>query len=497
VNPDQVAARYDSRPGYRLVDYGRVGLPIYRVTVIALTLLRKSLDPIEEFILRTVNAGLSRTSDIAGLLGLNAHIVEGAIANLIRSEQLYTQQSEEETINVVLTEKGQNTVRDQEEVKPAEQSLPFTYDGLIRTPKWYGEMELLPPRELRERGIPEVRSIPARGPELHELNVRDVAAVMSLAMGPRESPRSLLRLRSIERRQSLFMEAIALAYRSGETGAIQIGFAIDGRLSEEHELAAARAGALDKMRIFRGLKMGGDEGILKDIVGKDIAAQLPEAELPEAIRVEAARARGELIKAEEDLAAIDSADYEAEAREAVERAKEALSLIDEKLAGARVRPLAVYEHPALLRAAVDGVTERLVIISPWIRRSVVTKEFLKSLEDAVKRGATVYIGHGLGDADQEEKAWDRDARSELEALSKEHEGLHVKRLGDTHAKILIKDHDFFVISSFNWLSFKGDPKRTFREEWGTYVGIRGLVDKFFEQMKTRFVGSDSSGEANK
>ena len=60
------------------------------------------------------------------------------------------------------------------------------------------------------------------------------------------------------------------------------------------------------------------------------------------------------------------------------------------------------------------------------------------------------------------------------------------RLGDTHAKILIKDDDWLVITSFNWLSFRGDPKRTFREEWGTRVAIPDQVAAYALKILERF-----------
>ena len=67
--------------------------------------------------------------------------------------------------------------------------------------------------------------------------------------------------------------------------------------------------------------------------------------------------------------------------------------------------------------------------------------------------------------------------------------LEVRRLGDTHAKVLIKDSDFFVITSFNWLSFRGDPSKPFREEWGTMVRDPTLVDDFYSEIVKRFSGT--------
>jgi phosphatidylserine/phosphatidylglycerophosphate/cardiolipin synthase-like enzyme len=59
-------------------------------------------------------------------------------------------------------------------------------------------------------------------------------------------------------------------------------------------------------------------------------------------------------------------------------------------------------------------------------------------------------------------------------------------LGDTHAKILISDAKFAVTTSFNWLSFKGDRDRTFRDERGTLVSDPQKIDELFDSYRSRF-----------
>jgi len=60
-------------------------------------------------------------------------------------------------------------------------------------------------------------------------------------------------------------------------------------------------------------------------------------------------------------------------------------------------------------------------------------------------------------------------------------------LGDTHAKILISDTKFAVVTSFNWLSFKGDPHRTFRDERGTLVSDPQKINELFNDLIERFL----------
>jgi hypothetical protein len=57
---------------------------------------------------------------------------------------------------------------------------------------------------------------------------------------------------------------------------------------------------------------------------------------------------------------------------------------------------------------------------------------------------------------------------------------NLARLKNTHAKILIFDQTW-VATSFNWLSFRGDPSRTYRMEEGTMVRIPTLVDREYER----------------
>lgn len=57
------------------------------------------------------------------------------------------------------------------------------YDGLLRKPKWYGGTASLKPNEAKERGLPQLKAIPARGPTADEVSAADVSEVIRLAVG--------------------------------------------------------------------------------------------------------------------------------------------------------------------------------------------------------------------------------------------------------------------------------------------------------------------------
>ena len=50
---------------------------------------------------------------------------------------------------------------------------------------------------------------------------------------------------------------------------------------------------------------------------------------------------------------------------------------------------------------------------------------------------------------------------------------------------MISDEKFVVITSFNWLSFKGDPNRGFRQETGVYSEDINLINERINNLNNR------------
>jgi phosphatidylserine/phosphatidylglycerophosphate/cardiolipin synthase-like enzyme len=96
--------------------------------------------------------------------------------------------------------------------------------------------------------------------------------------------------------------------------------------------------------------------------------------------------------------------------------------------------------------------------------------FLDALAAALARGVKVWIAYGLGEqgdrGEGREQSWDwTEAEERLEAVAKQYpDGFKLANLGNTHEKILLRDADFVVSGSFNWLSFRADPRRKLRHE---------------------------------
>lgn len=78
-------------------------------------------------------------------------------------------------------------------------------------------------------------------------------------------------------------------------------------------------------------------------------------------------------------------------------------------------------------------------------------------------------------------------------LADEFANFELRRFGNTHEKVLVKDSEFIVLTSFNWLSFRGDPSRELRYERGIKVTDPSYVEKEYALLEARFRAKPSRG----
>lgn len=450
MTTEEVVERFaDARPGFVLASYAEVGLPYYRIRLRLQVLEHKAVGPLEEYSLRAVAAGITDPANMQQALGLDANVVQATIVALVEREALsieHTDETADESLG--LTPRGEDLLADAVQVVSSERIVDIDFDGLLREPTPFLS-QYLEPRQLGERGIREVPPHPARRPDEVELrtHVASIEEIARQAGGPRQQLSDVLAVRGIERRLRIFQPAIALVYRAegSRRSQGQVVFAVGGQLSERHAQVFAEAGLGRKLGIAkRGIEDA--RTMASRILGPELVEQLDAP----------------TVSAESQPAAVAAG------------------------GGTGVRTVQTYEHPAILSEALGTSRERLLLVSPWLRRAVVNATFLAKLEGALKRGVKVYLGWGMSASEAASPDADQDVLASLSDLSRQHEQFHFKRLGRTHAKVLICDRRFVVVTSFNWLSFKGDPKRTFRDERGTMVAIEAHVDEQFDSLSPRF-----------
>ncbi len=96
-----------ARPGYELASFKEAGLPVYLLTVRVLTLEKKPLGPIEEGVLKAVDAGLNTSEDVSAFLGLSLNVLVPVLAGLNTTELInYLKGSGQEQALISVTTRG-------------------------------------------------------------------------------------------------------------------------------------------------------------------------------------------------------------------------------------------------------------------------------------------------------------------------------------------------------------------------------------------------------
>lgn len=462
MTPEDIARLHaDAHSGYELVSYGEVGLPFFELRLRAEVLERKRIDPFAEFVLRSIAVGVDEPADMQALLGIGSRVLDTTLVSLMSRDLVALTEGD----HVELTVEGETVMGDAMQIEPEEVDLRVIFDPLLKdVVEPYGDY--LQPRELKERGIKEI-SVPTKLiPELHQIDVRDVERVVKQMAAGREQTQDVLALTTM-RRFRVFRPAVALVFRAEGTRDVVVDVALDGQVVERRTRALAELGLKTKLGIR-------ESGLT------DAALELADDLDPEVVR---------LVTDEERQRKMRSVKRAIRKRELAERAADQPDADDlaelerraqiaaDSLEKTEVRSVETYEHPGYLQDALTTSVERVIVISPWLRRAVVNEPFLATLSAALERGVSVYIGWGISAGEAIDPNADRWVLDRLDRLAKDYPALAVQRLGGTHAKVLIADSRYVIVTSFNWLSFRGDPKRTFRDERGTLISQLAYVER--------------------
>lgn len=492
MTPNDVARRNSQRAGYELIDFVHVALPVYLLDLDSVTIIEKKIPLVDEFLLRCTDQGLARHQDLAGFLGLEESFVVKRLAGLLGTDHVKYEASEDDDARVSLTSRGREALSKAITIQPRRQTITVAIDGITRMPMGT-RIDLMKPRDVRAFGLKEIRAFPNHAPELAE--VADLDLSLALPRLRRDEPvQRVLSVANIVRRMRRFREAVMLVYKA-ETGSdIQVSFAVDGRPFPEMDDAFRRVDGVKELKIAEEIASSREETrkALEGLGADDmlIKASLSAKRSRETVRPTIAK----LIQLDEEAAQKGELLDRVEVHSEVVRLREEISdlnaqkrTLEQNVADIDVRVLEVHEHRPLFQKALTTATKRLLIVSPWINDTVMTMPRLNALEKLAGRGVEVFVGYGIEDSSDRRSAREgSEAVNYLERLAKSRTNFTFTRLGDTHAKILLVDSSFYAIGSFNWMSFEGDPKRKFREEKSTYVGIARKVDEFFDSYVQRF-----------
>jgi hypothetical protein len=489
---EQVARRCaHERTGFTLVAVEPVAMPLFRVTLRLVVQTVKELPPLPEFILKTMEVGVSVPAEIAEFLGVDDRIAKTVIADLSQSECISFSRTDDAVLRLTMTDKGARTLRASEIINPEEVRGSVIFDGLLRRPVSMSGAALLRPKDLKDSGLHELPPVLSAKPELSELSPGVVREVFRVPTRPGEGVkrRELLSVREIERSERLFQPAIALVYKAIGGSDVQVAFVIEQAVSGPHERAFAKG---DGPRSTGLIQLAMDSAAVSDVAVQSLGQELIErAADPNVIAV----AEKALTQAESRLEAAQNALQDAsqveeqrEAEQAIGEAQGDVASAQNQLAAYTIRFLNTYDHPRFLDDALINSKDRLLIISPWIRSNVLTSDRLRRLQLLLLRGVDVFLGYGIEEDDAREPLLPDDAKliAALESLAKQHANFHFLRLGDEHSKLLISDTRFIIVGSFNWLSFRGDRRRKHRGERSVLCTAPEKIEAQFQEVAGLF-----------
>lgn len=424
------------------------------------------MPPIEEFVLRSIEHGLTTQDSIAELLGLDIDITTKTLTRLWQADLIDTPGSTTSR-GLALTSQGRDAISELSVTLPQEQEVFFLFDRLLLRPSSRRHGDFLGPRDAEERGYLLIRPANTKELNLQTLRIRDVNEAIQAAAG--SDLVELLVLKESIRQQLQFLPCNLLVFESDDSTKHAVEVVVDGRLEPDVGVA------LEKLGIQRHLGLQFDKSASENVTEiepiKAFERQLPEAPKPTVRHAVDLSINIEVDKAEVDLAE----DLEVVATNAP---RQSLTGRPPEVEALDIRNLDTFEHPDYFAEALATCEKRLLIISPWIKRSVVDRQLLSDLRSVARRNVLIHISFGDGREGQH----DDDAVERLYKLANEYSNFVVADVGRTHSKVLIWDN-CQITTSFNWLSFRGDRHRTYRQELGILVKNQPhLIDAFWKEQ---------------
>lgn len=457
-----------ARPGYDLVSFKEAGLPVYVLKLRILVLERKTLSPIEEAVLKAVRAGLDEPGAIFEFLGLSRTVLTPVLTSLNRAELInYSRGAADAEAKVTLAAKGRLALAEAATVTPQERVVSVCFDALTKKLLLIAPEQLDRARDMRALGFFEVPTGTSKRPEVEDIPLQEFDTILQRQSPSTDPSGTILAVRRIERRELHFLRCVMLFYKSpANPTEVEVAFWREDGPAMEHEM---------KFQAIGG----------PDLVGARLltlqAASTPETDLP----VEEPALTGKKIQ--DTLASTKPP-------QAALNPQVSKSDGSPRAPGAAPDPetmqtILCHEHPQFLKKALLAAKRKLVIVSPWIRDSVIDWPFIASLEALLKSGVEVFIGYGIEKADahgrrntaNEKPDISPRAEADLKKLAQMYKSFHFVYVGNTHRKSLVCDDQFAVVTSFNWLSYKGDSRGSPRDERGIVFRKKHHVERLLAE----------------
>tara|TARA_R110002124_G_scaffold287358_1_gene473756 strand:- start:947 stop:2416 length:1470 start_codon:yes stop_codon:yes gene_type:complete len=445
MKPEDVAREHQFREGFRLVDFAEVGLPIFRLTIEAVTTSIRSLPTIHEFTMRCLALGESQEDNVSRMLGLKEEIVRAAVDTLVSDGLVARTKVIGDQSTFALTPLGHERLTEEAHEVVQEEMLVIDYDAMRRKPIRLAGENVVRAAELKDFGAVEIRPYPVDPPNVSELAIPEISRAIRRRDGE-DFRRNVLALKQIVRRNNVFREAVALVYAAEKGGEVQVAFSIEGKLSDSHERAFAENGGPRKMGFIKTIGARSARSGLQRLIGRDSFSAMPVADITRKAHKEDADSRSEVRAAELAVNNNRAGSTRTLADSALVKAKERFAIAKHALDTMPIRPLACFEIDELVEEAINEARKSLVITSAGFQPTILTQHDLRLLDRLVGSGTRVHIGSFLKPQSEPRGGAYYDPLAEL---TKRHVAGKIKLYQTRRSPFfyLIKDEELAVISN--------------------------------------------------
>jgi len=457
-----------------------VGIPMYFIRLLVEVLEPQELSSFEIYMLHAISLGMNTREGIARLLGVDDRDLVSPGAALLKNEFIVQGMPEPGGSRpIALTEKGRQALGDKKAPPvPVRKSAQLHFNALTWKPVPL-EAKTWTVEQMEKEGLLVLPPQQYEPPTLGDFTAKDVAYTLhDVSSFQDKEIIALLELKKVTQEYLAPVTVIALRDQA----------------SREQRVAVYRRGMIQQAEsdVLQRLFETGKFHLPDDaVVLEGNRFTMPTSMPPDIVRIVTDLMEREAVVRQIEVELTDSQNRRGTTQDRAEREalanqirrletelraksdeSERLQLLLQQNQGTFLR---TEDHREVLERALKVARDEIIIISPWMNRRTCDDALCDLVADAVSRGVRIRIGYGIT-----ERAGDLDAgrnraiaQKVIWALKKSvaqkaHAGqeslLNIQKTRGTHRKILVCDRTFGVLGSFNWLSYRGEQDREYRNE---------------------------------
>jgi hypothetical protein len=490
MSPDDVARRHEEMLGYELVDYAEVALPVWQLSLEAISIAHRRFSPIQEYVLRAIHIGLT-SDELSGFLGLDGNIIDGAIAQLVSDRLLRVNLTESDSNPLkeyVLSDEGTKALHDEGIAVPVEDQFQVFFDGIHRLPTSVSQEQIALPRDADSGLLVELPAIPPNKPTVSDLKVTDVQRVLAQQSGGRaEFGKDIISLKRISRYRRLFRRGIGLVFKGMQNrGDLRLKIIVGGVRAEDVERQFADQGGLSRPGFLKAFSDAYLNANLRKHLGPDMAAALLDEAESRARQRAYSIVKLKMSSIERKLMMVTAGELpreEAPSTEQVRKAKADLQQAKEALSQPRVRSAAVYEQGEFFRTVFSTAKRSISMSTLGLSDVFVNANFLSKLEGRLRQGllVSIFVDQDVYERDRIHSVFGR-PYIEMQRLADKFDVLKLNVHGESRYFHLAMDDQLLLVSNRSFLSNSGRI-RTFEQYSGYFVQEVGLIRAYLDRVR--------------